>query len=170
MSNIMIPAYYTPQELNLKGRLPEDLPNEQTCDDILLELLDTNLFNIRWVDTSQFDWRANNKSHIQWIEHGKAVVHRAKFDKPLQFTQQFTGEFTESNMTVEEIRYDIFRYPIRLNVEYKGDGSNTLKDIYELSKSVYERLKNYISQDIIQEQFLYTNFQIDFMISEIKII
>lgn len=162
---MITPAYYTPQELNLKGRLPEDLPNRTTIDDILLELEDTNLFNIRWVDTSQFDWRANNKSHIEWIEHGKAVVHRAKFDSPLQFT----GEFTESNMTVEETRYDIFRYPQRLNIEYKGQ-SDTLKDIYELSKSVYERLSDYIGIDVIQNQFLYTNFQIDFIISEIKII
>ena len=167
---MIIPSYYTPGELNLKGRLPEDLPNRETCDDILLELLDTNLFTVRFIDTSQFDWKANNKSHIEWIEQGKAVVHRAKFNSPLQFTQQFTGEFSQSNMTVEETRYHIFRYPIRLNVEYKGEQSNTFKDIYELSKSVYERLTNYIGIDIIQNQFLYTNFQIDFILSEIKII
>jgi hypothetical protein len=163
---MIIPAYYTPKELDLKGRLPEDLPNRTTIDDILLELEDTNLFNIRWIDTSQFDWRANSKRPGEWIESGQAVVHKAKFDSPLQFT----GEFTESSIRVEETRYDIFRYPQRLNIEYKGDGSNTLKDIYELSKSVYERLSDYIGIDLIQNQFLYTNFQIDFMISECKII
>ena len=163
---MIIPAYYTPQELDLKGRLPEDLPNRTTIDDILLELEDTNLFGIRWIDTSQFGWRANDKSHIEWVESGQAVVHKAKFDSPLQFT----GEFTESTIRIEATRYDIFRYPQRLNIEYKGDGSNTLKDIYELSKSVYERLSDYIGIDLIQNQFLYTNFQIDFMISECKII
>ncbi len=162
---MIIPAYYTPKELDLKGRLPENLPNRSVIDDILLELEDTNLFNIRWIDPSQFDWKPNNKNYSQWIESGKAVVHKAKFDKPLQFT----SEFTESTIRVEETRYDIFRYPQRLNIEYKGDQSN-IKDIYELSKSVYERLSNYIGIDVIQNQFLYTNFQIDFMISECKII
>ena len=162
---MIIPAYYNPKELDLKGRLPENLPNRSVIDDILLELEDTNLFNIRWIDPSQFDWKPNNKNYTQWIESGKAVVHKAKFDKPLQFT----GEFTESTMKVEETRYDIFRYPQRLNIEYKGEQSN-IKDIYELSKSVYERLSNYIGIDVIQNQFLYTNFQIDFMISECKII
>jgi hypothetical protein len=162
---VIIPAYYNPKELDLKGRLPENLPNRSVIDDILLELEDTNLFNIRWIDPSQFDWKPNNKNYTQWIESGKAVVHKAKFDKPLQFT----GEFTESTMKVEETRYDIFRYPQRLNIEYKGEQSN-IKDIYELSKSVYERLSNYIGIDVIQNQFLYTNFQIDFMISECKII
>jgi hypothetical protein len=162
---VITPAYYTPKELDLKGRLPEDLPNRTTIDDILLELEDTNLFGIRWVDTSQFGWRSNDKSHIEWIESGQAVVHKAKFDNPLQFT----SEFTESTIRVEETRYDIFRYPQRLNIEYKGEQSN-IKDIYELSKSVYERLSNYIGIDVIQNQFLYTNFQIDFMISECKVI
>jgi hypothetical protein len=164
---MIIPAYYTPNELDLKGRLPEDLPNRTTIDDILLELEDTNLFNIRWIDPSQFDWKPNNKNYSQWIESGKAVVHKAKFDKPLQFT----GEFTESTIRIEETRYDIFRYPQRLNIEYKGEQSKpNFNYIYELCKSVYERLSNYIGIDVIQNQFLYTNFQIDFMISECKII
>ena len=162
---MIIPAYYNPKELDLKGRLPENLPNRSVIDDILLELEDTDLFNIRWIDPSQFDWKPNNKNYSQWIESGKAVVHKAKFDNPLQFT----GEFIESTIRVEEIRYDIFRYPQRLNIEYKGEQSN-IEDIYELSKSVYERLSNYIGIDVIQNQFLYTNFQIDFMISECKII
>ena len=163
---MITPAYYTPKELDLKGRLPEDLPNRTTIDDILLELEDTNLFNIRWIDTSQFDWRSNSKRHSEWIESGQAVVHRAKFDSPLQFT----GEFTESTIRIEATRYDIFRYPQRLNIEYKGVLDPSPKDIYELSKSVYERLSDYIGIDVIQNQFLYTNFQIDFMISECKII
>jgi hypothetical protein len=141
--------------------------NCEIIDDILLELEDTNLFNIRWIDPSQFDWKPNNKNYIQWIESGKAVVHKAKFDKPLQFT----GEFTESTIRIEETRYDIFRYPQRLNIEYKGEQSKpNFNYIYELCKSVYERLSNYIGIDVIQNQFLYTNFQIDFMISECKII
>jgi len=163
---MIIPAYYTPNELDLKGRLPEDLPNRSIIDDILLELEDTNLFNIRWIDPSQFDWKPNNKNYSQWIESGKAVVHKAKFDKPL-----WTVEFTESTIRIEETRYDIFRYPQRLNIEYKGDQSKpNFNYIYELCKSVYERLSNYIGIDVIQNQFLYTNFQIDFMISECKII
>jgi hypothetical protein len=162
---MIIPAYYTPNELDLKGRLPEDLPNRSIIDDILLELEDTNLFNIRWIDPSQFDWKPNNKNYSQWIESGKAVVHKAKFDKPLQFT----GEFTESTIRIEETRYDIFRYPQRLNIEYKGEQSKpNFNYIYELCKSVYERLSNYIGIDVIQNQFRYTNFQIDFMISECK--
>jgi len=64
---VIIPAYYNPKELDLKGRLPENLPNRSVIDDILLELEDTNLFNIRWIDPSQFDWKPNNKNYTQWV-------------------------------------------------------------------------------------------------------
>jgi hypothetical protein len=47
--------------LNLHGRHPNDLPDKETLEDILLELKDTHKFDIKWVNLDNMGWRADNK-------------------------------------------------------------------------------------------------------------
>ena len=62
-------------ELNLHGRHPKELPDKETIDDILLELEDTNKFDITWIDLKSFDsymnWKANGKVFNEWKEKGE---------------------------------------------------------------------------------------------------
>ena len=83
---MIAPAHFIPNQIDLKGRLPEDLPNKLTISDILLESEDTGHFNIRWVDLSWISepsWRAEGKQYFQWIEKGEVVLGKAQFDEPL---------------------------------------------------------------------------------------
>ncbi len=160
--------------LDLKGRKPEDLPDKETCNDILLDLKDTGLFNIRWIDPRGGGFRANGKPSENWTERGQVVMYEVDNST---LPKTFSESFTESTVKIKEKRYDISRYPIRLNIEYKTDGDfrsdqrdKRFKEIHQLSSDVYQRLKDYIGSDVIQDQFLYTNFQIDFLISECKIV
>ena len=67
--------------LNIHGRHPKDLPDKMTIDDILLELHDTNKFDISWISlNNKWDWRANNKPFDNWIEKGQVVT--CEMDKP----------------------------------------------------------------------------------------
>ena len=166
--NVITPAYYIPNQIDLRGRLPEDLPNKLTISDILLELEDTGHFNIRWVDLSWISepsWRAEGKQYFQWVQKGEVVVNKAVFDEPL-----LSNQFTMSTVRIKETRYKVFRYPIRLNIEYRGGQHQPFRQVYELSKETYNRLLEYIKSDVIQSQFLSTNFQIDFMMSECEVI
>ena len=164
--------------INLHGRLPEDLPDKMTINDILLELEDTKKFDINWISlnpTWQNIWRANNKSFEQWCEKGEVRVMKC------DFTPTFNKDWSNSQldtipmptMTYKEIRYSIFRYPIRLEVKFK-DGILSLgkgaKEIYEASNETYLRLKDYLGPDVIQDQTDIMNFTIDFVISECKVI
>ena len=162
--------------LNLHNRHPKDLPDKETIDDILLELHDTNKFDISWIDlNNKWDWRANNKPFDNWIEKGQVVT--CEMDKPFNQIDYSSEVMSMSYATVKETRYDIIRHPIRVSVKFKGVLSldKGAKEIIETSNDVYLRLKDYIGPDVIQDQFDIMNyanvsFDIDFMISDCKVI
>ena len=159
--------------LNIHGRHPKDLPDKETIDDILLELHDTNKFDIKWVDLKSdpvstfYDsgWRANNRTFHEWVERGEVVTCEMN---PINYS--FDSD-TMSYATVRETRYDIIRHPIRVSVKFKAgilSLNKGAKEICETSNDVYLRLKDYIGPDVIQDQFDIMNFDIDFMISSCK--
>jgi hypothetical protein len=166
-------------ELNLHGRLPEDLPDKETIDDILLELEDTKKFEINWVSLNPIlhgIWSANNKPFEQWIESGQVNV--MKFIQPkFNITEDWSTDpmtIPMSKATYKEYRYDIHRYPTRLEVKFKNYSLINInkdnKELIEMSNETYLRLKDYLGPDLIQDQFGLVNFTIDFMISRYKII
>ena len=154
--------------LNIHGRHPKDLPDKMTIDDILLELHDTNKFDISWISlNNKWDWRANNKPFDNWIEKGQVVT--CEMDKP--FNQiSYSEDIPMSYATVKETRYDIIRHPIRVLVDFNPDYSTLSKELIDTSKETLLRLKDYIGPDVIQDQYQVTGFNIDFMISSCKII
>ena len=163
--------------LNLHGRLPNDLPDKITINEILLELEDTkkfdiNLINLQSTKVDGGKWYANNKVFHEWVEQGEvriceAVYPSVKYDI---FDDSFT---TPSLVTIKETNYNIVRYPMRLTVKFK-DGILSLnrgaKEICETSKEVYLRLKDYLGPDVIQDYFSVMDFTIDLMISRCKVI
>ncbi len=158
--------------LDLKGRRPDELPDRETCDEILLELKDTGLYDIRWVNLNSGGFRANNKVFENWVERGQVAMY--ELDEST-LPKVSTDSFIESTIKIVEKRFDIVRHPIRIHVEHKPGGdyrqNNTkekFSELHQLSNDCYQRLKDYLGQDVIQDQYLYTNFQIDFMISSIK--
>ena len=154
--------------LNIHGRHPKDLPDKMTIDDILLELHDTNKFDISWISlNNKWDWRANNKPFDNWIEKGQVVT--CEMDKPFnQIT--YSEDMPMSYATVKQTRYDILRHPIRVLVDFNPDYSTLSKELIDTSKEVLLRLKDYIGPDVIQDQYQVTGFNIDFMISSCKVI
>ena len=170
------------KELNLYGRLPENLPDKETINDILLELEDTKKFEINWMDLNPTlhdsfnitnSWYANNKPFHQWIESGQVNV--MKFIPPkFNITEDWPTDpmtIPMSKATYKEYRYDIFRYPTRLEVKFKNYSLINInkdnKELIEMSNETYLRLKDYLGPDVIQDQFGLINFTIDFMISEV---
>ena len=160
---------------NIHGRHPKDLPDKMTIDDILLELHDTNKFDIKWVDLKSdpvstfYDsgWRANNRTFHEWVERGEVVTCEMN---PINYS--FDSD-TMSYATVRETRYDIIRHPIRVSVKFKAgilSLNKGAKEICDTSNDVYLRIKDYLGPDVIQDQFDIMNFDIDFMISSLKII
>jgi hypothetical protein len=157
--------------LNLHGRHPKDLPDKETINDILLELHDTNKFHISiklslqlLVDLNN-DWRGNGKFFDNWKERGQVVT--CEMNNPLSLS--YSSE--PANIPyVTETRYDIIRYPIRISVKFNSDYSTLSKELIDNSKEVLLRLKDYIGPDVIQDQYGSTGFDIDFMISDIKVI
>jgi hypothetical protein len=155
--------------LNLHNRHPKDLPDKETLEDILLELKDTHKFEINWIDLNSFgsyiNWQANGKVFDNWVEKGEVVTCEMN---PINYSFDLD---TMSYATVKETRYDILRHPIRVSVKFK-EGILSLnkdaKEIFEASKEVYLRLKDYLGPDVIQDQFDIMNFDIDFMISSCK--
>ena len=151
--------------LNLHNRHPKDLPDKETLEDILLELKDTHKFEIKWVNLDNMSWRADNKVFLNWVEKGEVVTCEMN---PINY---YFDSDTMSYATVKETRYDILRHPIRVSVKFK-EGILSLnkdaKEIFEASKEVYLRLKDYLGPDVIQDQFDIMNFDIDFMISSCK--
>mgnify|MGYP000046792162 CR=1 FL=1 len=96
--------------LNIHGRHPKDLPDKETINDILLELHDTNKFDINWINLDNMSWRADNKVFDNWLERGEVVTCEME---PINYSFDLD---TMSYATVKHIRYDILRHPIRLEV------------------------------------------------------
>lgn len=161
--------------LNIHGRHPKDLPDKMTIDDILLELHDTNKFDINWIDLNSFggymNWKANGKVFNQWLEKGEVVTCEMDSTFPT-FNPSEDGfdSMPMSYSTVKQTRYDIFRHPIRISVQFNPDYSTLSKELIDTSKEVLLRLKDYIGPDVIQDQYQATGFDIDFMISSCKVI
>ena len=155
--------------LNLHNRHPKDLPDKETINDILLELHDTNKFHISWINLNN-DWRGNGKFFDNWVERGQVVT--CEMDKPLN--RAYSDEPTNmSYVSVKETRYDITRHPIRVSVKFKAgilSLNKGAKEICDTSNDVYLRLKDYLGPDVIQDQFDIMDFDIDFMISDCKVI
>lgn len=157
--------------INLHGRLPEDLPDKETIDDILLELKDTNKYEINWIDLNSMgsytNWRADNKVFDNWVQRGQVSIMKCE-PNISNFTEDWwsTDSMPMSTMTYKETRYDIFRYPIRLEVKFN---CGITKELIEIVKETYLRIKDYLGPDVIQDQCGVTNFIIDLMISEYKV-
>jgi hypothetical protein len=162
-------------ELNLHGRLPNNLPDKMTINDILLELEDTNKFDINLINlqSTKVDggkWYANNKEFHEWVEQGEVRICEADYSS-MRFNLDIN---TPSVLTIKEILYHVFRYPMRLSVNFKNYSLINInkdnKELIETSNETYLRLKDYLGPDVIQDQFGLINFTIDFMISRCKII
>jgi len=150
--------------LNLHNRHPNDLPDKETIEDILLELKDTHKFDIKWVNLDNMGWRADNKVFDNWVEKGEVVTCEMN---PINYSFDLD---TMSYATVKQTRYDILRHPIRVSVQFNPDYSTLSKELIDTSKEVLLRLKDYIGPDVIQDQYQATGFDIDFMLSSCKII
>ena len=152
--------------LNIHGRHPKDLPDKMTIDDILLELHDTNKFDINWINLDNMSWRANNKVFDNWLERGEVVTCEMN---PINYS--FDSDVM-SYATVKETRYDILRHPIRLEVR-SDVGILSLNhsgvELIRTSTDVYLRLKDYLGPDVIQSQSQTPNFVIDFMLTSCRI-
>lgn len=162
--------------INLHGRHPKDLPDKETINDILLELKDTNKFDINWIVLNN-DWLGNAKVFNQWLEKGEIVI--CEMD-PTFPTFNISQNWSDNNVnptptaiSIKETRYDIFRHPTRISVKLKNSIlslNKGAKEIIDTSNDVYLRLKDYLGPDLIQDQFTNVSFDIDFMISSLKII
>jgi hypothetical protein len=152
--------------LNIHGRHPNDLPDKETLEDILLELKDTHKFDIKWVNLDNMSWRADNKVFDNWLERGEVVTCEMN---PINYSFDLD---TMSYATVKETRYDILRHPIRLEVRSEVGFLSLNSSGVELirtSTDVYLRLKDYLGPDVIQSQSQTPNFVIDFMLTSCKV-
>lgn len=152
--------------LNLHNRHPNDLPDKETIEDILLELKDTHKFEIKWVNLDNMSWRADNKVFDNWLERGEVVTCEMN---PINYS--FDSD-TMSYATVKHIRYDILRHPIRLEVRSEAGILSINRNVAEListSTDVYLRLKDYLGPDVIQSQSQTPNFVIDFMLTSCRV-
>ena len=152
--------------LNIHGRHPNDLPDKETIEDILLELKDTHKFEIKWVNLDNMSWRADNKVFHNWLERGEVVTCEMN---PINYS--FESDVM-SYATVKETRYDILRHPIRLEVIYKSgilSLNSSATELIRTSTDVYLRLKDYLGPDVIQSQSQTPNFVIDFMLTSCRI-
>lgn len=161
-------------ELNLHGRLPNNLPDKMTIKDILLELEDTNKFDINLINlqSTKVDggkWYANNKEFHEWVEQGEVRICEADYSS-MRFNLDIN---TPSVLTIKETLYHVFRYPMRLSVNFKNYSLINInkdnKELIETSNETYLRLKDYLGPDVIQDQFGLINFTIDFMISKVRL-
>ena len=152
--------------LNIHGRHPNDLPDKETLEDILLELKDTHKFEIKWVNLDNMSWRADNKVFDNWLERGEVVTCEME---PINYSFDLDDM---SYATVKHIRYDILRHPIRLEVRSEV-GFLSLNhsgvELIRTSTDVYLRLKDYLGPDVIQSQSQTPNFVIDFMLTSCRI-
>jgi len=154
--------------LNLHNRLPKDLPDKETIEDILLELKDTHKFEINWVNLDNMSWRADNKVFHNWVEKGEVVT--CEMDKPVRM--DYSEDMPMSYATVKETRYDILRHPIRLEVISELgilSLNSSATELIRTSEDVYLRLKDYLGPDVIQSQNMTPSFMIDFMLTSCRI-
>jgi len=152
--------------LNLHNRHPNDLPDKETLEDILLELKDTHKFDIKWVNLDNMSWRADNKVFDNWVEKGEVVTYEMN---PINYS--FDSDVM-SYATVKHIRYDILRHPIRLEVRSELgilSLNSSATELIRTSTDVYLRLKDYLGPDVIQSQSQTPNFVIDFMLTSCKV-
>ena len=151
--------------LNLHNRLPKDLPDKETIEDILLDLKDTKKFEIKWVNLDNMSWRANNKVFDNWLEKGEVVTCEMN---PINYSFDLD---TMSYATVKETRYDILRHPIRLEVMCEASflSLNNATELIRTSEDVYLRLKDYLGPDVIQSQSQTPRFVIDFMLTSCRV-
>ena len=163
--------------INLHGRLPEDLPDVDTIDDILLELKDTKNFEINWINLqsmgSYVNWRAQNKVFDNWVERGQISIMKCEPNIPTFTPSDDWSNIPMSTMTYKETRYDIFRYPIRLEVKLQANSTpinHVFRETIESAKETYLRIKDYLGPDVIQDQIDLTSFTIDFMFTKCKVI
>ena len=161
-------------ELNLHNRLPKDLPDKMTINDILLELEDANKFDINLINlqSTKVDggkWYANNKEFHEWVEQGEVRICEADYSS-MRFNLDIN---TPSVLTIKETLYHVVRYPMRLSVNFKNYSLINInkdnKELIETSNETYLRLKDYLGPDVIQDQFGLINFTIDFMISKVRL-
>jgi hypothetical protein len=161
-------------ELNLHGRLPNNLPDKMTINDILLELEDTNKFDINLINlqSTKVDggkWYANNKEFHEWVEQGEVRICEADYSS-MRFNLDIN---TPSVLTIKETLYHVVRYPMRLSVNFKNYSLINInkdnKELIETSNETYLRLKDYLGPDVIQDQFGLINFTIDFMMSKVRL-
>jgi hypothetical protein len=159
-------------ELNLHNRLPKDLPDKETIKDILLELEDTNEFDIKLINlqSTRVDggkWYANSRYFSEWVEQGEVVVNEIDYPSFNYRLHQDEEFFTPSFASVKETRYNIIRYPMRISVKLKGV---IPKELIDTSNEVYLRLKDYLGPDVIQDQYdQKMGFMIDFMMSKVRL-
>ena len=152
--------------LNIHGRHPNDLPDKETLEDILLELKDTHKFEIKWVNLDNMSWRANNKVFDNWLERGEVITCEME---PINYS--FDSDVM-SYATVKETRYDILRHPIRLEVISESgilSLNSSTAELIRTSEDVYLRLKDYLGPDVIQSQNMTPSFVIDFMLTSCKV-
>lgn len=154
--------------INLKGKRPDSLTNKETIIDILQELEDTGKWKIEFVSLDNDNWRGGGKHFTSLVESGQVSFFEADWNpNVLSKVESFVSDV---EVSIRETRWDIKRYPIRLKVTYCGGESIDFRKVSGDSLEVYQRLKDYIQSDIIQDQFLYTNFQIDFIDSDVRLI
>ena len=160
--------------INLHGRLPEDLPDKETIDDILLELKDTKKFEINWINLksmgSYINWQAQNKVFDNWVERGQVSIMKCEPNTPTFGPFEDWSNIPMSTMTYKEERYDIFRYPTRLEVKLQVPINKIFRETIESAKETYLRIKDYLGPDVIQDQIDLASFTIDLMVSSVKLV
>jgi hypothetical protein len=169
-------------KLNLHNRLPKDLPDKETIKDILLELEDTKKFDIKLINLQST--RVDGGKWYEWVERGEIVVCEIDSPKAQISPYQDELELFTTSFDVKETRYNIIRYPMRLDIRLKDNalyiwhfgGDAKIKEseeILETTKDVYLRLKDYLGPDVIQHKFGFNSiyggstFIIDFIISRV---
>lgn len=154
--------------IDLKGIRPDRLTNRETILDILQELEDTGNWKIEFIRLDGTNWRGLGKPATSWVESGVVSIFEADYRGSV--LERFESDFSQSTISIKEKRWDVKRYPNKLKVTYSGGIRSDFRQVYKESNSVFLRLKDYISTDLIQDQFLYTNFEIDFIESDVRLI
>lgn len=163
-------------KITLHNRHPNELPDKETIDDILLELKDTDNFVIEWVSLvsdpyhsfsiKRGVWSAHNRTFHEWVEEGVVAVNEIVNQRVEQ-----EDIFKTISVSFKETRYNILRQPVRLHIKSKLPlGYSDDIEKIEMCKDVYLRIKDYLGPDVIQDQYNVNHFIMDFMISSVKMV